>query len=32
MTTPTMQLTDIFIYPVKSLRGVRVDEAPLFNG
>ena len=27
-----MQLTGIFIYPVKSLRGVRLDDAPLING
>ncbi len=27
-----MHLTGIFIYPVKSLRGVRLEEAPLING
>src|SRR4051794_10031004 len=32
MTTTSMHLTGIFIYPVKSLRGVRLEEAPLING
>jgi uncharacterized protein YcbX len=32
MTTPTIELTGVYIYPVKSLRGVRLDEAPLENG
>ena len=32
MTTPTVELTGVYIYPVKSLRGVRLDEAPLENG
>ena len=27
-----MELTGIFIYPVKSLRGVRLDDAPLLDG
>ena len=27
-----MELTGIFIYPVKSLRGVRLEDAPLLNG
>jgi len=27
-----MELSGIFIYPVKSLRGVRIEEAPLDNG
>jgi len=30
MTTP--ELSGIFIYPVKSLRGVRLEEAPLLDG
>jgi len=32
MTTTSIHLTGIFIYPVKSLRGVRLEEAPLING
>ena len=32
MTTPSVQLTGIFIYPVKSLRGVRLEDAPLVDG
>jgi len=32
MTIPSMELTGIFIYPVKSLRGVRLDDAPLLDG
>ena len=32
MTTPSMELAGIFIYPVKSLRGVRLEEAPLLDG
>jgi len=32
MTTPTIELTGIYIYPVKSLRGLRLDDAPLENG
>jgi len=32
MTTPSIELSGIFIYPVKSLRGVRLEEAPLING
>jgi uncharacterized protein YcbX len=32
MATPNMELTGIFIYPVKSLRGVRLDDAPLVGG
>jgi len=29
---PTVELTGIYIYPVKSLRGVRLEDAPLENG
>src|SRR4029453_1071270 len=32
MMTPTIELTGIYIYPVKSLRGVRLGDAPLLNG
>src|SRR4051812_18538168 len=32
MTTWSMELSGIFIYPVKSLRGVRLEEAPLGDG
>jgi MOSC domain-containing protein len=32
MTIPSMELSGIFIYPVKSLRGVRLDDAPLLDG
>ena len=32
MTTSSIELTGIFIYPVKSLRGVRLEEAPLLSG
>jgi uncharacterized protein YcbX len=32
MTPPTIELTGIYIYPVKSLRGVRLEEAVLENG
>src|SRR5262245_40950009 len=32
MTTPNMELTGIFIYPVKSLRGVRLEDAALRDG
>jgi len=32
MTTPRIELTGIYIYPVKSLRGVRLEDAPLENG
>ncbi len=32
MTPATVQLTGIYIYPVKSLRGVRLQEAPLADG
>ena len=32
MATPSMELTGIFIYPVKSLRGVRLEEAALLDG
>lgn len=31
-TAPTLELTGIFIYPVKSLRGVRLDEVAIENG
>jgi hypothetical protein len=32
MTIPTIELTGIYVYPVKSLRGVRLEDAPLQNG
>ena len=32
MTTPTIELTGIYVYPVKSLRGVPLEDAPLENG
>ena len=32
MTTPSIELSGIFIYPVKSLRGVALQDAPLVNG
>lgn len=32
MTTPRIEVTGIFIYPVKSLRGVRLEDAPLVDG
>jgi len=32
MTDSTIELTDIFIYPVKSLRGLRLEEAALEHG
>jgi uncharacterized protein YcbX len=32
MTAPTIELTGIYIYPVKSLRGVSLDVAALENG
>ena len=32
MTTPGIELTGIYIYPVKSLRGVSVRVGPLENG
>jgi hypothetical protein len=32
MMTPSVKLTGIFIYPVKSLRGVRLEDAPLVDG
>src|SRR5215831_14871119 len=32
MTTPSIEVTGIFIYPVKSLRGVRLQDAPLVDG
>src|SRR5215831_8450634 len=32
MTTPSIEVTGIFIYPVKSLRGVRLEDAPLVDG
>jgi uncharacterized protein YcbX len=30
--TPHLELTGIYIYPVKSLRGVSLRDAPLENG
>jgi uncharacterized protein YcbX len=32
MTAATLELTGIFIYPVKSLRGIRLDEVAIENG
>jgi len=32
MMTPAIELTGVYIYPVKSLRGVRLDDARLENG
>ena len=32
MSAPTIELTGIYIYPVKSLRGVSLDEATLSEG
>ena len=32
MMTPAIEVTGIYVYPVKSLRGVRLDDAPLENG
>jgi uncharacterized protein YcbX len=32
MTIPSIEVTGIFIYPVKSLRGVRLEDAPLVDG
>ena len=32
VTAPRIELTGIYIYPVKSLRGVRLEDAPLENG
>jgi MOSC domain-containing protein len=32
MTAPGIELTGIYIYPVKSLRGVSLQDAPLENG
>ena len=32
MTTPAIELTGIYVYPVKSLRGVRLEEAALATG